>query len=156
LLPRVDAEVDASPTDATADVARGEGVILVVEDEGQVRAVTQRMLVRSGYDVVEAGSPAEALVLAADLQPPALVLTDVVMPGMSGYALARRLREQWPGTPTLVMSGYAPAMLGRDAGDDLPLLNKPFDRATLVAKVQETIARAAEAEAVRWRRHTGP
>ncbi|MBK9407017.1 MAG: response regulator [Gemmatimonadetes bacterium] len=82
-------------------------VILLVEDDGDVRASTARALRRAGYVVLDAGDGEEALQLVAARPTPVdLVVTDVVMPRLGGAELARRLQQRWPELPVLFMSGY--------------------------------------------------
>ena len=90
--------------------AQGVGAtILLTDDEPSVRGPLRRILEDSGYRVVEAGGGEEALALAGGLDGPIhLLLTDVVMPGMSGDELARRLGESRPKMRILFMSGYSP------------------------------------------------
>jgi CheY-like chemotaxis protein len=92
-------------------VGSGQGpTVLVVDDEPQVRALSARVLVDAGFDVLEAGDAVEAL---AHLQAPGggseirLVITDIVMPGMQGDELGRLTRYLRPALPVLYMSGYA-------------------------------------------------
>jgi PAS domain S-box-containing protein len=100
---------------------------LVVEDNQLVRVMVRRVLVSRGCDVVEASGGAEALDLIARDGRLDIVLSDVVMPGMSGPDLARRLRECRPDLPVLFMSGYADEVVARDPGTrDVEFLHKPF------------------------------
>jgi CheY-like chemotaxis protein len=124
------------------DDLRGSGTVLLVEDVKEVRQVTRLVLERFGYRVVEAANGDAALALAS-AQPGQidLLLTDVVMPEMSGFELAERIREQWPGIRLLFMSGYAnhtPATLETvEAGT--PYLQKPFRGAVLARAVKEVL-----------------
>jgi CheY-like chemotaxis protein len=115
--------------------------ILVVEDEDAVREIACRILARNGYEVVTADSPAEALRLYQSNPHVAAVLTDVVMPGMSGTQLASEIRELNPGTPILFMSGYTtgPTPGGQPLPDDAPLIWKPFDAPTLLAGLADVL-----------------
>jgi CheY-like chemotaxis protein len=106
-LPAVDEAADVAAP-APDDAPRGSETILVVEDESEVRALVREVLQERGYRVVEAAGPREALHLAADArQRFDLILTDVVMPQMTGPALADLLIAEQPGLPVLFMSGYA-------------------------------------------------
>lgn len=140
-----DAEADAGGPLADRG-AGGTGTILLVEDEPQVRAVVRRTLEQGGYDVLEAEDGVEALKVATvhdgDL---AALLTDVVLPGMSGPDLAERLRPVHPGLPVLFMSGYTEdvAALQRLTGRDDPLLNKPFTPDALLAAVGRVVRNGA-------------
>lgn len=141
-LPIVDADSTASaPAAAELDAPNG-ATIMVVEDEDAIRTLTHRILTRHGYQVVEAASPADALELWAGLETrPALLLTDVVMPGMSGKDLSDRLRENAPAMPVLFMSGYTDNVMDRyglDAAGD-SLLHKPFNAQQLLAAVQDVL-----------------
>jgi hypothetical protein len=98
-LPRAEGVLDpALESGGTAELPRGSGTILVVEDEDAVRHLASRVLRANGYRVLEAGDPAAALRIAREQPRPVDVLvTDIVMPGMSGPALAERLVAGWPG-----------------------------------------------------------
>ncbi|HEX8448260.1 MAG TPA: response regulator, partial [Allosphingosinicella sp.] len=109
------------------------GTVLLVDDEPLVRASTADMLGEMGFEVVEADSGADALALI-DLRAPDLVITDHLMPGLSGTDLALILATERPGLPVLIVSGYA-ELDGLPA--DLPRLTKPFRQADLA----ECIAR---------------
>jgi PAS domain S-box-containing protein len=112
---------------------RGNGErILVVEDEEGVRRITERILREHGYDVLAASGPEQALDLAASSAVD-LVLTDVVMPGMSGTLLVGRLREHEQRLPAIFMSGHTdrPEALPADAA----FVSKPFTRQGLLQKV---------------------
>jgi PAS domain S-box-containing protein len=122
-----------------ADLAVGTGTVLVVEDQPDVRALTVAALKRHGYQVVEADGPAPALLLSDEvLMSVDVVLTDIVMPFMSGTALATRLRERRPGLRVLLMSGFG----GNDIDEgesDRPVLRKPFTTPALLAAVRRAL-----------------
>jgi signal transduction histidine kinase/ActR/RegA family two-component response regulator len=127
-LPFVAGSVPAPPSGDTARPDADAETILVVDDDDHIRAVTARMLQGLGYRVTTATSGEEALrVATAAGSRIALVLTDIVMPGMGGPTLAARLRSHLPGLPILFCSGYpagaGAAELALAAG---PLLAKPF------------------------------
>jgi CheY-like chemotaxis protein len=89
-------------------VPRGTETILLVEDERDVRALVRQVLQERGYRVVEASGPREALDLAGDgTRPIDLLLTDVIMPQMTGRVLADLVTAEQPALPVLFMSGYA-------------------------------------------------
>ena len=118
--------------------------VLLVEDEPLVRQFTRRALTRAGYRVIEAANGGEALLIAESHEGPIdLLLTDVVMPRMSGPALAERLQRLRPGLRTLFMSGYSQAALGD--GKPLPvgidLVEKPITLDALARKVREVLDR---------------
>ncbi len=119
-------------TDVTTDGKR-QGVALVVDDEEMVRMCTADVLVDMGYHVVEAASGADALrEMDAGLQPDVLV-TDQLMPGMTGAELAQAVQTRCPSVAIVVVSGYT-ALDGLDPG--LVLLSKPFRQRDLMASVQ--------------------
>lgn len=131
------------------------GTVLVVDDEAAIREVAHRVLARAGYHVVTAADGAGALSLlqrqdmAADL-----LLADVVMPGMTGAALADQVRAMRPDLPILFMSGYAepaaaePAAAGAGwPGPAAQVISKPFSRAALLAAVTQLLAAAPEMSA---------
>ncbi len=128
---------DGAPPGARA--ARGSGTILLVEDDEEVRALARDILQQSGYTVLEAASPAEALTLCeAHGAPIHLMLTDVVMPLLSGPELAARLAPQRPAMKILYMSGYTDEAIGPRGllNPDLALLQKPFTPDALVRRVR--------------------
>jgi len=111
--------------------------VRVVDAEPEVRAVTARILRESGFCVIEARSGSEALSrVGTDATGAALVITDVVMPDMSGPELARALRAARPDIGVLLMSGYAYDDLGSDDELRAPLLAKPFTEAELLGAVR--------------------
>jgi CheY-like chemotaxis protein len=127
--------VGSSPEPASA----GSGTVLLVEDEAGVRHLARAVLTRYGYRVLEAADGAEALRLAADhTEPIHLLLTDVVMPGMSGPELAARFRSLRPETQVLYASGYTDeAIVHHGVRDDsVPFLQKPFEPDDLVRRVR--------------------
>jgi CheY-like chemotaxis protein len=107
--------------------AEGRMRVLLVDDEELVRLSTAAMLVDLGYQVVEASSGEEALRIMQETTPD-LLLTDHLMPGMSGVELANAARAHIPSLPTLIISGYA-ELEGLAPG--LPRLTKPFRNAEL-------------------------
>jgi two-component system cell cycle sensor histidine kinase/response regulator CckA len=131
-----------APEEAPEVLAVANGTtIMVVEDEDAIRTLTNRILSRQGYEVVEALDPADAIARCADARPD-LLLTDVVMPGMSGKDLSQRLRALHPDLRVLFMSGYTDNVMDRyglDAAGDT-LLQKPFNGRQLLAAVQAALA----------------
>ncbi len=131
------------PAAPVAAVQAGDGRrILVVEDEEQVRDIVCRLLRKAGYRVFAAPHPAEALRMCRDdgLEFDVL-LTDVIMPGMSGTQLCAELRRDRPGLPVLFMSGYTsgPAPGGQEMPADAPLIRKPFEAQTLLNEVHRVV-----------------
>ncbi|WP_240356741.1 ATP-binding protein [Pseudomonas sp. 15A4] len=110
------------------------GIALLVDDEELVRASTSYMLADLGYRVIEASSGEEALQLLGTGQHVDLIVTDHLMPGISGTDLARRVRNARPGTAILLVSGYAEHE-GLDP--DLPRLTKPFRKSELAASLSQ-------------------
>jgi CheY-like chemotaxis protein len=121
--------------------------ILVVDDEAELLAMVRDMLEGAGYRILEALDAEAALRIAAShAEPIDLLLTDVVMPGMSGFALAQQVSHERPETKILYMSGFTlvpahQAVLegnpGLEAGT--PILAKPFTIERLTAKVREVL-----------------
>ncbi|HEY1934641.1 MAG TPA: ATP-binding protein [Acetobacteraceae bacterium] len=131
LLPRAAADAAATQPARAGDVApRGSPAILVmvVDDDAPVRQVTVEMLKDLGFDAVQAGGAAEALVLLAQLAgPPDVILLDYAMPGMNGLQLARRLRERGLSMPIALVTGYAELAGVEGAANPLDaVLGKPF------------------------------
>jgi signal transduction histidine kinase/ActR/RegA family two-component response regulator len=127
--------------------ARGSATILVVEDSEQVRRLAVDSLRSHGYQVLEADSGETAAQLVTTLQQPIdLLLTDVVMPGMTGRQLAERIRSLLPGVKVLFTSGYSEELVNdRGALDPrVPFLAKPFKPAELIAKVADLLDRQVD------------
>jgi PAS domain S-box-containing protein len=140
-FPSVERVLAASP-EAPRPVGRRTGRILLVEDEPVLREIAQRVLVRAGFEVTAAADPGEAIIAAeTDPEPYDLLLTDVVMPGMRGPELARRLRNSRPDLRVLLASGYAQEIVDSDRHED-PLLAKPFSPETLLAAVDAVMGPA--------------
>jgi CheY-like chemotaxis protein len=149
-LPRVSASSAARPRrDSRPTLHRGSGTILLVEDEAPVRAAARRILERAGYTVLEAASGPEALRLCAEHSQGGaqvdLLLTDMVMPDMSGCELAARLRERHAAVAAVFMSGYTEDTVLRqgivEAG--AVFIQKPFTPQALTQKVAEVLGRGA-------------
>jgi PAS domain S-box-containing protein len=141
-LPRVDAEVDVPQHAAAPATLRGTETILVVEDEEQVRTMIVTVLRRQGYDVMVAENAGEALLLC-EKHPGKidLLLTDVVMPQMSGPELSKRLTATRPETKVLCMSGYTDDSIVRHGGLDGcgAFIQKPITPASLTRKLREVL-----------------
>ena len=144
-LPRVDEPGGvAAAAAALAPVGRGTETILLAEDEAPVRAVARQVLERHGYTVLEAPSAEAALDLVGRYSGPIhLLLTDVIMPGLSGRELAIRLAPLRPETRVIYMSGYTDDAITRhgvlEAG--LVYIQKPFTPELLARKVREVLDR---------------
>jgi PAS domain S-box-containing protein len=123
--------------------ARRGTTVLLVDDEDLVRMATAEMLRDLGYTVVEAGSGAQALsALRSGLEANVLV-TDYLMPGMSGAALVKEMRGAGREVPSLIITAYANA--GLDVPPDVPKLAKPFRQADLAARLDELLKRGTPA-----------
>lgn len=145
-LPRISSTVAEAVAAVEQDVQFGSAdeTILVVEDDDDVRAYTVGILRELGYRVIEAHDGASALrLLGKQGQPIQLLVTDVVMPEMSGSALADAAREGQPGLKVLFNSGYTRDAIMRDGRLEpgVDLITKPFTFAGLAAKVRELLDR---------------
>ncbi|HET7875871.1 MAG TPA: ATP-binding protein [Methylomirabilota bacterium] len=146
-LPRVDAELDAVAPARPASTSGGE-TVLVVDDDQEVRALACEVLRRHRYVVLEAPTPAEALAIAGQHKEAIdLLITDVVMPGMSGRQLAEQIAPIRPDTRIMYMSGYTDDVIGKHgvlaAG---AFIQKPFTPSRLVDKVREVLGTPAARE----------
>ena len=113
--------------------------MLLVEDEDGVRRLCRHILQRNGYDVVEAADGVAAMQAAARLTRPIhLLLTDLVMPKMSGRVLADLVVSQHPDTKVLFMSGYSESVLGGQA-EGIELVSKPFTADDLLRAVRKVL-----------------
>jgi signal transduction histidine kinase/CheY-like chemotaxis protein len=126
---------------------RAVATILLVEDESSVRTAVERMLSRAGHHVLVAQDAVEALALSAALAGPLdLLVTDVVMPGLDGPALAERVRAARPELRTLFISGYSRDHAIRSGPEGThAFLPKPFSREALLAQVAELLAAPSRA-----------
>jgi CheY-like chemotaxis protein len=123
------------PEEASVDPA-GRPTALVVDDEQLVRALVAAALARLGCTVIQAGDGAGALCASARLARPIdLLVTDVFMPGMTGWELADRLRGEQPGLRVLVMSG-ADTEPSRAPGPGTAFLRKPFPPGILAERAR--------------------
>ncbi|MBI2384451.1 MAG: response regulator, partial [Elusimicrobia bacterium] len=139
-LPAVDAELDAALKPAPAGSTKGTEAILVVDDDPAVRLIAKRILETRGYTVREARDGEEALRMCRDPdKQPSLVLTDVVMTGMSGPELARRLKAARPGCRLLFTSGYAEEKIAESSASSGHFISKPFTAADLLEKVRQIL-----------------
>ncbi len=147
-LPTADAEIEES-SENLPSVLGGTETILLAEDELSVRDLAIRLLTRRGYKVLAAASGEEAIELAAQHDGPIdLLLTDVVMPGISGRELADRLALSRPETPVLFMSGYTGEVILKHGlqEEDTLLLQKPYDAEMLLKGVRSALAGAGSTE----------
>ena len=139
------AEVDPAPEHPPRAPARGDETVLLVEDEALVRQLTHEILRRNGYRVLEAADGIEALGVVRNYDGQIdLLLTDVVMPRMSGHELVEQARPLRPAMQVLYVSGYSEEAILRQgqltAG--IELLPKPFTPGVLTAKIRELLDRS--------------
>jgi signal transduction histidine kinase len=144
-LPRVDDPLPAPPQPAGIPRVGAETVMLV-EDDDSVRDLATHFLLGHGYTVLAAPDGAQALAAAAAHEGRIdLLLTDVVMPGLSGWQLARQFTERRPDARVLYMTGYAEM----PAAPDAPILQKPFTAFALLQAVREALDRVKPVPAPR-------
>jgi len=142
-LPRVDGVVEGGkPQAPLASALRGNETVLLVEDEAALRLLTKNLLEICGYTVLEAKNGAEALDISQRHAGPIdLLLTDVVMPGISGRVLADQLTQLRPQIKVVFTSGYTGQTVGAhgilDPGS--VFLQKPFTRDALARKLREAL-----------------
>jgi CheY-like chemotaxis protein len=141
-LPATDLPPDESAPAAPAPaVGAKAGTALLVDDEELVRESTADMLEDLGYEVVQAASAEEALRLIGGGLKPDILMTDHLMPGMNGTDLANVVRAELPGTPVLIVSGYAEA---EGIAAHYPRLVKPFRNSDLAASLADLGALGSE------------
>ena len=135
-------EQEQDADSASPAMPRGAETILVVEDEQPVLNITKRFLERLGYAVLTACGPRQALDIATlHFGAIDLLLTDMVMPGMNGYKVWRRLSSEQPDMRCLIMSAYSTDVLQRYGPLDgqLKLLRKPFSQHSLASAVRDAL-----------------
>jgi len=142
-MPRVEqAEEHTGAPKPTAEVPTGTETVLLAEDEQDVREIAREFLESGGYRVVEARDASEAIELASQHNGAFdLLVTDMVMPGMTGQELAVHLQREHPGLCVVFMSGYSEhaATEMADADPAVRLLSKPFSRGALLRTVREIL-----------------
>jgi CheY-like chemotaxis protein len=132
----------AQPAELRTDAPAGSETILLVEDEEAVRALAGKVLEDRGYKVLESTSPEHALLLARQRQEPIhLLLTDLVLPGISGRKVAECLASLQPSIKVLYMSGYTDDSVVRNSvmEANAAFLQKPFTAASMARKVREVL-----------------
>ena len=148
-FPLVESEVQASERLPESKAIRGigGGTILLVEDDAATREVTRRVLTRGGYVVVEATNGVEGLEVLESGTKVDLVLTDLMMPRMSGPELFERVASHHPGLPVLLMSGYADVDVNGASNLDRSrqFLEKPFTASALLTFVANALTKAVAA-----------
>jgi two-component system cell cycle sensor histidine kinase/response regulator CckA len=144
-LPRTSGSPKVKPDrPAQGGLAEKSGLILVVEDQEEVRALSCAVLRTAGYEVLEASDGLEAILLTRNLyRPVQLLLTDVIMPGMNGRELAAGITIAYPEIKVIFMSGYADQIMSDNGILDgsVEFLQKPFTPTELVARVRQVLAR---------------
>ncbi|HKU25041.1 MAG TPA: ATP-binding protein [Candidatus Sulfotelmatobacter sp.] len=151
-LPRVGAIEEAVGTETVVIPAKAEQAletILLVEDENSLRSLSRQYLEKQGYRVLEAPDAAAAISISNMHPGPVhLLLTDVIMPGMNGRELARRICESRPETRVLYMSGYSENAVAHNGvlEEGIALLQKPFTLSTLRMKVREKLTSVSRAK----------
>lgn len=141
-LPALTGPVAESPQSAPPKRIRGGETILLVEDEDPIREITAQLLETLGYRVLQASSAEEALrLVGAGRQKFDLLLTDMVMPGMSGRELADALQSRGPALKVLFQSGYTEnaAVRGGTVPAEMTFLQKPFTLDALSKKIREVL-----------------
>jgi PAS domain S-box-containing protein len=125
-----------------ASIIGGTETILVVEDDVAVRQIAMHMLASLGYNAIQAQSGPDAVRLAAEHKTIHLLLTDVIMPDMSGYEVCMQVTKRHPNIKALYMSGYTADVIAHHGILDpgVHLLQKPFALATLAQKIREVLA----------------
>ena len=129
-------------SDAGRSATGASGItVLVVDDDERVRRLTSRMLRDLGYTAIEAGSGAEALAQLGRNDDVRVVVSDIVMPGMHGVELAERVRERYPRCRIVLVTGYAPDLLGEFGirRPSVPVLVKPFRAEDLARRVRDVL-----------------
>ena len=136
-----DADNDSGQPDKPASRRRGSGVVLLADDEAAVRYVATRILESAGYTVLAANDGPEALALYAEHHADIkLLITDMIMPTMTGAAVAATLREEDPHLPVVIMSGVADdGMASGVSGDQVMILRKPFTPDAFIRKATDAI-----------------
>lgn len=141
-LPRITETTEEEVTSAPVAPIGGTETILVVEDDAAVREITCKMLADLGYDVIAADGGPHALTAAAERETIHLLLTDVIMPEMSGRRIVEQLVALHPEIKTLYMSGYTANVIAHHGVLDpgVYLLQKPFTFQGLAQKIREVLA----------------
>ena len=141
-LPMADSTVDyEGAKERAAEPSRGPATVLLVEDEGPVRHLISKTLGGAGYHVLQAASGEDALEMASGAQQFDLLLTDVIMPGMTGTELVARLRASHPECAVLFISGYDNELIDRSMLEQTAsFLPKPFAPRALLNRVGELLA----------------
>ncbi|HUI30359.1 MAG TPA: PAS domain S-box protein [Candidatus Acidoferrales bacterium] len=141
-FPRSNGEPEKAKEQSPSESPRGDATVLVVEDRPDLLELAKRGLEQYGYKVLTALNPREALSVCREFSGDIdLLLADVVMPGMNGGELSRRIRDMKPGIRTLFMSGYSADVIAPQdaAGKRIAFIQKPFTPQALAKKLQEVL-----------------
>ena len=141
-LPQIEAEVGGDGATAVSIIKRGSETVLLVEDEDMVRNLATELLKENGYNVLQASGGEEAIRLCRNHKEPIhLLITDVVMPKMSGKDVARRLQMVHPETRVLFMSGYTDEAIVHHGIVDshIAFIQKPFSETALMQKIRDVL-----------------
>jgi len=142
-LPRIEGALPPRVVAVVRDKPSKPVTVLIVEDDEMIRDLTRRILERDGYRVLLAKDGPAALEIASrSSEPPDLLLSDVLMPGMNGPQLSLQLRELLPELAVVYMSGWSDEVLADDglAGGSPDFLQKPFAAEDLLAKLSEVLS----------------
>jgi CheY-like chemotaxis protein len=142
-LPRVEKGQEVQAIPEAGPEYHGSGTILLVEDDAMVREMVAAMLAKIGFTVLNSETPFDALSLAENKDNSVdLLLTDVVMPGMSGKELYERIKAVRRGTKALFMSGYATEVIAQSGvlEEGMHFIQKPFNEKQLTQKICETLS----------------
>jgi PAS domain S-box-containing protein len=145
-FPMAEASAVTAETDGRVEELRGTETVLLCEDEARIRKLVYAMLAKQGYKVLESEAPAAAMRMAHEYAGPIdLLLTDIVMPQMSGFELAKSVFEMRPEIKVLYMSGYTDNRVNASwvLEPNVPFLHKPFTAAALTQKVREALGTEA-------------
>jgi two-component system cell cycle sensor histidine kinase/response regulator CckA len=145
-FPMAEGSAVMAETNGRAEELRGSETVLLCEDEERIRKLVYAMLAKQGYKVLEAGAPDAAMRMAREYAGPIdLLLTDIVMPKMNGFELAKSVFEVRPEIKVLYMSGYTDNRVntGWVLEANVPFLHKPFTAAGLTQKVREALGTGA-------------
>jgi DNA-binding NtrC family response regulator len=141
-LPKAEGEVSALGDREREAVSEDQpgGIVLIVEDNPQVADFACQLLADLGYEPHLAGNADQALDFLAAGRPVDVVFTDVVMPGISGVELGRKVQQMRPGLPVVITSGYS-HILAEEGSQGFPLLHKPYSVDGLAKILRATLTR---------------
>jgi two-component system, cell cycle sensor histidine kinase and response regulator CckA len=140
-FPRVDAPVERRPAVLPAPMV-GVGTVMIVEDDAAIRYMSEKLLTRAGYDVLAVASGSEAIATAQVAGPIDVLVTDVVMPAMSGIDLAEQMMDRYPPIGVVLLSGYVEEALDleRAISRGATFVAKPLSSTQLLRTVGEAVA----------------